>query len=259
MDNKDNRPSWESLLETAVEQPGTMEAGFRAFHAYSFGNVLLAWSQCSKRGLKLGPIATYPKWKELGRQVRKGEKALMLCQPVSFKKEVETEAGSEEQTRTGFVYRNNWFVMGQTEGKEYELPAMPEWKRESALAALQIEEVPFESMNGNTQGYARGRKLAINPVATDVAATFFHELAHIVLGHTDKEAMAHDETLPRNMQEVEAEAVALLCIASLGLGDTSNQRGYIQNWYKGNRIPEVNAKRIIQAADTILKAGKAVN
>jgi antirestriction protein ArdC len=257
--DKNNVPSWEQLLESAVNQPGTLEAGFRNFHNYSFGNQILAMGQCQTRGLALGPIATFPKWKELGRHVKRGERAIMLCMPVTFKKEVETEAGTtEEQKRTGFAYRNNWFVLSQTEGQEYQLPELPEWTRANALAALNISEVPFEHSNGNVQGYARKRELAINPVATDAMATFFHELAHIVLEHT-AETVAHDERLPRNLREVEAESVALLCIASLGIGDTSNQRGYIQNWLKGERIPEASAKRIFAATDTILKAGKAAS
>ena len=39
-------------------------------------------------------------------------------------------------------------------------------------------------MNGNCQGYAKGRQIAINPVAQMPAKTTFHELAHIELGHT---------------------------------------------------------------------------
>jgi hypothetical protein len=47
---------------------------------------------------------------------------------------------------------------------------------------LIVEEIPFEMMNGNCQGYAKGRQIA--PVAQMPANTTFHELAHIELGHT---------------------------------------------------------------------------
>lgn len=47
--------------------------------------------------------------------------------------------------------------------------------------------------------------------------TLFHELAHVVLGHTAESQMTDDERTPRNLQEVEAEAVALICCESLGL------------------------------------------
>jgi N-terminal domain of anti-restriction factor ArdC len=30
----------------------------------------------NERGIQPGPLATFPKWKELGRHVKKGEKAL---------------------------------------------------------------------------------------------------------------------------------------------------------------------------------------
>ena len=53
----------------------------------------------------------------------------------------------------------------------------------------------------------------------------------------------------------EAEAVALLCIESLGLTGSEYCRGYIQSWLKGNKIPEKSAQKIITAADKILKAG----
>lgn len=72
-------------------------------------------------------------------------------------------------------------------------------------------------MNGNTQGYpAPGKQIAINPVDALPHKTMFHELAHVVLGHTEEGQMSDDEQTPRNLREVEAESVALLCIARIG-------------------------------------------
>ena len=48
------------------------------------------------------------------------------------------------------------------------------------------------------------------------AKTTFHELAHVELGHTT-EAVHDSEQLPRSLREAEAEAVALLCLESLGM------------------------------------------
>jgi hypothetical protein len=109
-------------------------------------------------------------------------------------------------------------------------------------------------MNGNCQGYAKGRQIAINPVAQMPDKTTFHELAHIELGHTS-EAVHDSETLPRNLKEVEAESVALLCLESLRMDGAEYCRGYIQNWLAGATIPERSAQRIFAAADKILKAG----
>jgi len=69
---------------------------------------------------------------------------------------------------------------------------------------------------------------------------YFHELAHIELGHTT-DPIHDSETLPRNLKEVEAEAVALLCLESLGMDGAEYCRGYIQNWLQGETIPERTA------------------
>ena len=86
------------------------------------------------------------------------------------------------------------------------------------------------------------------------AKTTFHELAHIELGHTTK-AVHDSDTLPRSLREAEAEAVALLCLESLGMDGSEYARGYIQSWLVGADIPERSAQRIFSAADKILKAG----
>ena len=74
-----NNPRWAELLRRAVTEPGIISQAFTRFHNYSMGNQLLAWCQCESRGIAPGPIATYPRWKELGRHVIKGAKAITLC------------------------------------------------------------------------------------------------------------------------------------------------------------------------------------
>jgi hypothetical protein len=71
--------SFAELLDRAITEPGVISTAYRKFHNYSLGNVLLAWSQCLERGIAPGPLATFQRWKELGRYVRKGEKAITLC------------------------------------------------------------------------------------------------------------------------------------------------------------------------------------
>src|SRR2546429_7274628 len=145
-------------------------------------------------------------------------------------------------------------MLSQTDGAEYDMPAIPTWDRARALNTLNVEEIPFEMLNGNCQGYAKARQIAINPVAEMPTKTSFHELAHVVLDHTS-EAVHDSETLPRSLKEVEAESVALLCLESLGMEGAAFCRGYIQNWLSGATIPERSAQRIFVAADKILKAG----
>jgi antirestriction protein ArdC len=260
----DQKPmvSWAALLDEAVTQPGFIHQAYSRFHNYSLGNQLLALFQCVERGIAPGPLASFTKWKQLGRRVKKGERALTLCLPLACKRTrtVKKDDGMEQEeefTYTHFTYKPHWFVLSQTEGKEYEAPAVPEWNEPKALAALKIERIPFESLDGNTQGYARrGGKIAINPLAALPIKTLFHELAHAIL-HCAESDMADTDQTPRSVAEVEAEAVALLCCESLGLPGAEFSRGYIQSWAEGAAISERSAQRIFHAADRILKAGYA--
>jgi hypothetical protein len=86
--------------------------------------------------------------------------------------------------------------------------------------------------------------------------TLFHELAHVLLGHTAETSHAETTDCPRSLQEAEAECVALLCCEALNLAGAEECRGYIQHWHgAGNPIPERSAQRILRVADQILKAG----
>src|SRR5712692_2553197 len=84
------------LLNRAPTEPGIVSRAYTAFHGYSIGNQILALVQCAERGIQLGPLATYQRWRELGRQVRRGEKAIVLCQPVTVKRIVDTNHGTED-------------------------------------------------------------------------------------------------------------------------------------------------------------------
>lgn len=255
-------PNFSELLIDAIKRPGSVMQAYSAFYNYSVGNQLLALFQCMFRGLEPGPIKTFPGWKDCGRNVKRGEKALMLCMPITFKRgsdggtESNGELDSDECFTTGFMYRSRWFVISQTEGPEIELPAIPSWNAAQALRNLDITQAPFTSLDGNCQGYARNREIAINPVAQLPQKTFFHESAHILLGHCAEADFQDGEKTPKNLREVEAEAVALLCCEALGLEGAEFCRGYIQGWANDEPIPEPSAKKIIGAADKILRAGR---
>jgi len=258
-------PKWSALLLEAVNKPGLIMEAYSAFHQYSVGNQLLALVQCQMRGLQPGPINTFPGWQALGRNVKRGEHALVLCMPITRKRRKE-EANDgnegEEHTYTSFVYKSRWFVVSQTVGDDFATPALNQWEAAHALEALSIQQIPFTETDGNCQGYARKRQIAINPVAQLPHKTLFHELAHVILGHTSEADFTDTERTPKNLREVEAEAVALICCEALNLEGAEFCRGYIQNWtspaigYKGDGIPEKSAQKIFRAADQILRAGQ---
>lgn len=246
------------LLAQALNSPGKIHEAYSAFHGYSLGNQLLALLQCHERGIDPGPLATFPAWKARGRYVRKGQKALTLCMPVTCKRTPDADGDPDDpQTFTRFIYRPNWFVLAQTDGPAYTPPACPAWEKTRALAQLDITEELFTHMDGNCQGYARQRTIAVSPLAALPLKTTFHEMAHVVLGHTTEAQQTDGERTPRSLREVEAEAVAMLCCASLQLPGIEYSRGYIQAWNRdGEGIPERSAARMFKTADQILRAGR---
>jgi antirestriction protein ArdC len=255
-------PNFVDLLEKAVTEPGTISAAYFAFHGYSLGNQLLALFQCEARGMQPGPIASFHGWKDRGRYVRKGEKAIELCMPVTCTRR-QDEAVSPDtpeqnaQTFTRFIYRRNWFVLSQTDGAPYQAPTVPDWNRARALKALDVNEQPFTMLDGNCQGYAKGRAIAVSPIASNPIKTTFHELAHVLIGHTVEAELRDDERTPRDIREVEAEATAMLVCAALNVPGIEDARGYVQHWNaSGQPIPEASARKIFKAADAILRAGR---
>jgi len=246
---------WSQLLLDAVNKPGQLLAAYSAFHNYSIGNQLLALAQCQGRGITPGPMSTFPGWVEKGRHVKKGEKAIWLCMPLKFKNR-ERGGDDEPEHFVRFAYKPRWFVLSQTEGEEYRPPAPPAWEKSRALAALGVSEDTFDLTDGNVQGYAKGRSIAVSPLAQVPHKTTFHELAHVVLGHTAEGDFSDTEQNPRNLREVEAECVALICCETLGLEGAEFCRGYVQHWNRsGEPVPEQSAQKIFRAADLILKAG----
>jgi hypothetical protein len=126
-------PKWSALLVEAVNKPGLILEAYSAFHQYSIGNQLLALVQCHMRGIQPGPINTFPKWQALGRHVKRGERALILCMPITRKRRGE-ESNTNDETNgeaifTSFVHRARWFVGSQTEGQELAATPIPQWTR----------------------------------------------------------------------------------------------------------------------------------
>jgi hypothetical protein len=196
--------SWQALLREAISTPGLIHEAYHRFHHFSLRNQLLAMVQCVERGISPGPVATFKQWEALGRHVLCGQKALVLCVPVTPKVaepsdlDLADAVPAEEPARVFFTYRARWFVLSQTDGQPYEPVSVPSWSEERALTSLGVRIVPFDHLDGNVQGYATQQgDIAINPVAALPHKTLFHEVAHALLQHTK------DATIPKALCEVE--------------------------------------------------------
>lgn len=243
---------YEKIVHEALNEPGRMAAAYSAFWNYSLGNQFLAMFQLGKAE----PINTYKGWQSLGRQVRKGEKAIELLMPVT--KEVEADNG-ETETRRFFIARKNWFGLHQTDGEEYA-PPVPGFDTDKLLAELSITQEPFQHTDGNCMGYALPGKrvIAVSPVAYDAFKTKLHEVGHVLL-HGEVDRFVDGRELEHSVRECEAELTAYLVKTSLGqLDNLEYSRGYIQHYLGADTKEKIRYGKVFAAADAILKAGRVV-
>ena len=202
------------------------------------------------------PVATFKRWQEIGRQVRKGSKAKMVLAPIMVSRTEDDKNGQtvKRQILVGFRDSRTVFSLSDTDGDDLPPVTLPGWDADTALAALGIDRVPFDMIDGNVQGYAyqddKGKHLALNPIAAHPAKTTFHEMAHLTLGHCKQDDVTH-----RGIEEFEAEATAYLLAKELELieWDAAESRAYIAGWLGRKETTDYNASRISQPSTRFLR------
>lgn len=228
-------------------------------HAYSAGNRMWLFQQAMVRGWdELGHVAGFRTWLSLGRHVRKGERGLQVLAPVRIKVRDE-ETGAERWIVRGFKVEHV-FAACQTDGDgEIPQPMRPTllagdgpagaW---TALVAqveargFSVERSALFPANGTTSFTTR--KVTVADRLEDAAAvkTLAHELAHVLL---HEHADYHQN---RGRCEVEAESVAFLVCAELGLSSDAYSFPYVATWAGGD------AKVVTAAADTALRCAASI-
>lgn len=253
---------WRATLTEALNASGALGNTYARFYNYSFLNQIRLMMQGVAE-----PVATYKRWQELGRQVRRGSKAKVVLAPVLVSREAKDDNGRvvlgedgkpcRRQVLVGFRDSRTVFGCSDTDGDELPPVVLPGWDTEVALAGLGVDRVAFDMINGNVQGFsfedAAGRHVAINPAAAYPAKTMLHELAHLTLGHCSDGDHTH-----RGIAEFEAESTAYLVAKELELiaWDASESRAYIQTWLGGVEVTEDHITRVFAAVNKILAAGR---
>jgi antirestriction protein ArdC len=155
------------------------------FRAYSFLNVLLILKQYPNAGR----VAGYKTWQSLGRQVKKGEKGIMILAPMFRKHTEKTEKPEQsEDTRrvSGFRAVYVWDEQ-QTTGNE--IPQIGSVTGDPSMYLERLEE--FVRTNGlalaysdaiaPAKGMAEKGKITLLPGQSpaETFATLVHEVAHL--------------------------------------------------------------------------------
>jgi antirestriction protein ArdC len=226
----------------------------RGFRAYSLYNLVLIWVQRPNATLCAG----YHGWKKHGRHVKAGEKALWILAPAIFpakdKRLEETDDEGEKVIK--YFFPVPVFDYSQTEGKELDIGN----NHVNGNGNIDIKaladafNVPLEYSQGLADGHTDGQKIVISKRESKAqeAACFFHELAHVLLHHTDERKR---DTVNREVAELEAESTAYIVGACLGI-ENEGAKSYLGNWQGSADKMRKGALRILSTAEKILRKAK---
>lgn len=180
------------------------------FYNYSYYNQLLILKQYPKAT----KVAGYKTWKQLGRNVIKGKKAIKILAP--FKRKIEKD---EETKLITYFYPVNVFDIKQTEGKplhNIDISIKGEDKQELFNKLLEFckerqIEVKFKELKQDLYGYSTGGSIVISKKESInmQTSTLIHEIAHELLHKESK--------LSKQQKEIQAEATAYVVSKHFGL------------------------------------------
>lgn len=259
---------WGNLLRTLTQKNGT-EIG-----RYSFGNMLLILTQCPDATA----VCSYKQWQARGRQVIKGETALRINAPRTFRQK-DAETGEPATAKDGA--EKTWttfklvpvFDVSQTEpvwqdGPVFTItPALPPTQsgpqtRGDAPAEMWEQLAEHAAHHGYTvergdTGAAEGwttpdpRTVRISDAVPQGHATVVlaHEVGHIECGHLGQIAEYREH---RGRMETEAESFAFMVAAYFGVDSSVSSAPYIGGW--AGQTPSEVEKTVTATGTAVLKA-----
>jgi len=242
------------------------------FHHYSFGNQILIMMQKPEATR----VAGFNTWKDLGRQVMKGEKGIAILAPIMPKRAVcpkcgsrisrgsrfcpqcGSEVGGDGEAPPVFFRVVSVFDISQTEGEplpEFEVPVLTGEANEElfsgvvALARSQGLDVDFESKPGldpNIKGFFSGKTIWVRPEEprAQQLKTMLHET-----GHYYSEGVF---LIPRRDAETIAESAAYVVGAHYGFDTGVRSFPYVALWAQEEKVLKANLGNINKVATTIL-------
>jgi antirestriction protein ArdC len=208
------------------------------FHNYSMGNCMLIASQAPDAT----QVAGFRAWQSLGRQVRKGERAIAIMAPMSVKEK--DASGDETGERMTFFRSVSVFDIAQTDGE-----SLPEVPREPITGSsharylepliaharslgFSVEREALEHAGGYCDAKARRIVLSMGLGSANAEVrVLVHELAH-AHGVTYKDYSREDA-------EVIVETAAVIVCGSLGLDTSGESIPYIAGWGESNDVAAI--------------------
>jgi len=236
-------------------------------HRYSFNNLAWLCGQALQRNMPLSEVRGYRAWEAVGRNVRRGEKALRVLAPITAR--VTPKPDDEAQTPEGEpqVRVVGWrsvavFDLSQTDGPE--LPEVTDrldaadptdlaerirgWlvERGWEVRAVPRSEMPGGGAHGVTRPALHEVVVVDDLSPAQSAAVWAHELGHALL-----------PTLQGPASELAAESLAFILCKRAGLDVSTLAFPYLAVMSAGSTADDV-VKQVVSAADAAAKLADEV-
>jgi antirestriction protein ArdC len=244
IDRLTSSDGWQAMIEAR-----------RWLRKYSLGNLLMILAQ-SPGATDVRPLSA---WNEIGRRVRKGERAIRIWAP-SFRRVGDGDGrdGDADRFLTHFVLVSV-FDASQTDGAPIEAhtgdaelltgdaPALL-WEQINAqITALgyTVSRGDCRGANGYVEWPTRTVRVRADVEPAQAAKTLIHELAHIALDHETRD-------IPRSVKELEAESVACIVADVAGLDSLPYSVPYVAGWAPTREAVADSATQVLSVADLII-------
>lgn len=258
-----------SIITDRAKLEAFIRSWRQGFHQYSFFNLLFAWVQRWPKGISL--LAGYHKWQEKKRQVKKGEKGLLIYRPCLVdEKNPDTKEKTGQKILIGFAAAYV-FDIDQTEGEPIEFGevAVSDYPLDLNLfiskCPYKVEIIDLIREEPTARGYAEKGKIVLKQSASVAAVvkTMLHEWAYHELGHVvDPDSKELIKILPpRDIQEIEAETVAFIICSFYNIKDPGTGH-YLGHFGATKEILEnrsVNIARAVNKIASCLDLGENVS
>ena len=243
----------EALTKIDSHEEWTKFLSFHSkFHNYSFQNSMLIYDQYPQATF----VAGFKTWQNLGRHVKKGEKAIKIFAPCKYKTE-DKATNDPIYVIKGFKLVNV-FDIDQTEGDEVLLPVLVTGLKgnvgnaDVVYKALQEAlELPVKELSDLTaKGHYNetSKAITINSSLDTIhkIKTLLHEYAHYI------HVTHYPDNEPEDLCELIAESVAFIVSNYLNFDTSDYSFPYIASWLKDPKELKIIGSKVTKIASDII-------
>jgi len=238
------------------EQLRAYLAAIGRFYRYSLGNVLLIWSQCPTAT----HVAGFCTWRQLGRQVRRGEHGIRILAPVLRRLPAENREADEDKVvafRPAYIF--DVMQTSSIDGHDRTFPEFATVKGEPRVYRDRLHgflrargiTLVFSRLPGMVQGMSVGGKIVVRDDLTPAEqfSTTVHEAAHELLHHGEEA-----NGVAKATREVEAESISFVVSQVIGLDCNTAAADYIKLYDGKKETLLASLERIRSVAGEIIEA-----